>query len=208
MPDGARSELILVRHGQTAWHAENRYAGVSDVDLTNAGRAQARTLADWAIANPPDLLFTSPVRRALETVAPVETALGLRAMVVDELREVHFGVAEGRTIGELAQTDPGMVERFHRDPAINPFPGAESAATAADRGVLAIKKIAAAAAGRCALVVAHNTLIRLTLCALLGVRLDAYRTVFPRLDNATLTHISVAADGSEGTALLSFNVPI
>lgn len=207
MPD-LRSELILVRHGQTAWHAENRYAGVSDVDLTTVGRAQARALADWSVANPPELLFTSPVRRALETVAPVERALGLVAMVLDELREVHFGVAEGRTLGELAQHDPAMVERFHRDPAVHPFPGAESAVTAADRGVQAINKIAAAASGGCALVVAHNTLIRLTLCALLGIPVNTYRAVFPRLDNATLTHISVPADGSPGTALLSFNLPI
>lgn len=207
MPD-VRSGLILVRHGQTAWHAENRYAGVSDVDLTNAGRAQARSLADWSLANQPDLLYCSPVRRALETVAPVEHALGLQATLLGDLREVHFGVAEGRTIDELALKDPAMVERFHRNPAAHPFPGAESVVAAAGRGVRAMHKIAAEAGGRCALVVAHNTLIRLTLCALLDIPVDNYRTVFPRLDNATLTHISVPADGSNGTALMSYNVPM
>lgn len=207
MPE-LRSELILVRHGQTTWHAENRYAGVSDVDLTNAGHAQARSLADWATANPPELLFTSPMRRALETVAPVERALARTATRLDELREIHFGVAEGRTIDELAENDPAMVERFYRDPGEHPFPGAESAISGAQRGVAAIDKIAAAAAGQRALVVAHNTVIRVTLCSLLGIPVGNYRTVFPRLDNATLTHISVPTDGSQGVALLSFNVPL
>ncbi len=202
------TEVILVRHGQTAWHAENRYAGISDVDLTGAGRAQARALAAWATANPPDVLFTSPVRRAVETMAAVEQALGQTATVLDELREIHFGVAEGRTIDELAEDDPQMVERFYSDPAEYPFPGAEAALSAADRGVRAVHKIVAAAPGERALVVAHNTLIRLTLCSLLGIAVGNYRTVFPRLDNATLTQLLVPSDGSAGTALLSFNVPI
>lgn len=203
-----RSRLILVRHGQTAWHAENRYAGISDVDLTNTGRAQASALAQWAVANPPDLLFTSPIRRALETVAPVEVALSTTATVVDDLREMHFGVAEGRTLDELAEDDPEMVQRFARDPAGHPFPGAESTLDAAERGAEALCRIAVAAAGRTALVVAHNTLIRLSLCALLDIPVRNYRTVFPRIGNGTLSRVLMPANGERGLSLLSFNVPV
>ncbi|NUT12685.1 MAG: histidine phosphatase family protein, partial [Nonomuraea sp.] len=42
------TDLVLVRHGETVWHAENRYAGTSDVDLTERGRDQAAMLAAWA----------------------------------------------------------------------------------------------------------------------------------------------------------------
>lgn len=202
------TEVILVRHGQTAWQAENRYAGVSNPDLTATGRAQALALADWARADPPDALFTSPVPRAAETMVPVEAALRMTATVLDELREVDFGVAEGRTIDELAEDDPDMVQRFHRDPAQHPFPGAEAVSSAAERGVRAIDAVVESVAGRRALVVAHNTLIRLTLCALLGVPLSSYRTVFPRLDNATLTRLRVPIDGTAGAGLLSYNVEI
>ncbi|MGZ0237443.1 histidine phosphatase family protein, partial [Streptomyces sp. CPS1] len=53
-------------------------------------------------------------------------------------------------------------------------------------------------------VVAHNTLLRLVLCALLGIPLSEYRRVLPRLLNAAVTEIRVDGDR---TALLSLNVP-
>lgn len=52
--------LLLARHGQTVWHAENRYAGVSDVALTDTGRAQAEALGHWAADHPVDAIWTSP----------------------------------------------------------------------------------------------------------------------------------------------------
>ncbi|MFD0853182.1 phosphoglycerate mutase family protein, partial [Actinomadura adrarensis] len=47
---GSSTTLYLVRHGQTEWHAENRYAGISDVALTETGRDQAERLGRWAAA--------------------------------------------------------------------------------------------------------------------------------------------------------------
>jgi probable phosphoglycerate mutase len=57
------TELILVRHGRTIWHAENRDAGVSDVPLDDTGRAQAEALAQWAARHRSDVLVCSPVSR-------------------------------------------------------------------------------------------------------------------------------------------------
>lgn len=54
--------LLLARHGQTIWHAENRYAGVSDIGLTDEGRAQAEALGRWAAVHRPDAIWTSPSR--------------------------------------------------------------------------------------------------------------------------------------------------
>lgn len=59
------------------------------------------------------------------------------------------------------------------------------------------------------LVVAHNTLLRLGLCALLGLPIAHYRQVFPRLDNAAVIEIAVPVDGqSTPASLLSLNVPV
>lgn len=57
------------------------------------------------------------------------------------------------------------------------------------------------------LVVAHNTLLRLALCALLGLPVGRYRLLFPRLDNAAVTEIELAGQDGETTALRSLNVP-
>jgi probable phosphoglycerate mutase len=201
-----RSTLILSRHGQSVWHRENRYAGVTDIDLTDTGREQARTLAAWGTANPPDAVCCSPQKRARNTAAPVCAALGLTPSIVDDLREAEFGIAEGRTLAELAADRPDVVAGFRADPVAHPFPGAEPPGDAAVRGAAALRAVAAGVAGGTVLVVAHSTLLRLALCELLCVPVARYRDVFPRLDNGALTRITVGATGPAG--LLSYNVPL
>jgi len=197
--------IALSRHGQTVWHAENRYAGVSDVDLTDTGRRQAEDLARWTAAHRPEAIFCSPVRRARETAAPSERVLGQTAQIVPGLREVDFGIAEGHTLAELAERDPALVKRFQRDPVANPFPEAESPAAAAARGAAALREVADRAGDGFVVVVAHNTLLRLALCELLEIPIARYRQRLPRLDTGTITELSI---GAGGAALLSFNVPI
>ncbi|ALV35674.1 histidine phosphatase family protein [Streptomyces sp. CdTB01] len=196
--------LLLARHGQTVWHAENRYAGTSDVPLTETGYAQAEALGRWAAAHPVDAVWTSPLSRAVVTAEPACRALGLNPSREPDLRECDFGVMEGRTLAQFAQTDPDAAAAFRADPAAHPFPGAEDPAAAAGRGAAALRRIAAAHDGERVLVVAHNTLLRLVLCRLLSIPLGEYRRVFPQLRNAAVTELRADA-GHVG--LISLNVP-
>ncbi|MFF1718720.1 histidine phosphatase family protein [Streptomyces sviceus] len=197
--------LLLTRHGQTIWHAENRYAGVSDIGLTDEGREQAQALGRWADTHRPDAIWTSNLSRAIATADPACRALGVSPHREPGLRECDFGVVEGRTLAEFAAEVPDAAEAFRADPVAYPFPGAEDPAAAAARGTQALRRIAAAHPGERVLVVAHNTLLRLTLCTLLSIPLGEYRRVFPRLRNAAITELRLDQDGS--AALLSLNVP-
>ncbi|WP_406255277.1 histidine phosphatase family protein [Streptomyces chartreusis] len=205
MTTSTEATLLLARHGQTVWHAENRYAGVSDVSLTDTGRAQADALGQWAAAHPVDAIWTSPLSRAVITADPACRALGLTPHREPGLRECDFGVLEGRTLAEFAAQDPAAAEAFRTDPVANPFPRAEDPSAAAERGAAALHRIAAAHPGGRVLVVAHNTLLRLVLCTLLSIPAGEYRRVFPRLRNAAISELLVKSDGS--AALLSLNVP-
>lgn len=205
--DGAAIRMLLVRHGETVWHRDNRYAGASsDIDLTERGIEQAGKLARWARTVGPAAVVTSPVRRAVETARPSADVLGLDLQQVDDLREVSFGVAEGRTIEELILTDASMVQRFRADPVAHPFPGSESPTDAAHRASGAIRAIAGTTTARCVLVVGHNTVLRLALCDLLGVPISRYRTFLPKLDNGAVTAIGVPTDPDRYASLLSLNV--
>jgi 2,3-bisphosphoglycerate-dependent phosphoglycerate mutase len=201
--------LLLARHGQTVWHAENRYAGVSDIALTDTGRAQAEALGHWVAAHPVDAIWTSPVSRAVITAEPACRALGLTPRREPDLRECDFGVVEGRTLAEFAEQDPKAARAFRADPVAHPFPGAEDPPPAAARGAAALHRVAAAHDGERVLVVAHNTLLRLVLCELLGIALSEYRRVFPRLRNAAVTELRMrpGAVGPASVGLMSLNVP-
>ncbi|MFH8517836.1 histidine phosphatase family protein [Streptomyces gelaticus] len=196
--------LLLARHGQTVWHAENRYAGVSDIALTDEGRRQARQLGEWAALNRVDAVWTSTVSRAIETARPACEALGLTPRREHELRECDFGEVEGRTLAEFASEQPEWARQYRADPVAHPFPGAEDPRVAAARGTAALRRIAGGHPGQRVLVVAHNTLLRLVLCELLSIPLGAYRRVFPQLRNAAVSEVRI---GEQGGALLSLNVP-
>jgi probable phosphoglycerate mutase len=190
------------------WHAENRYAGGgSDIDLTDLGREQAEKLRRWAVGQSFAAVVVSPVRRAVETASPTAAALHLELEVVDDLREVDFGIAEGRTIDELRRMDAGMVQRFRSDPVEHPFPGAEPPENAAARSAAALRDIARRHAGAAVLVVAHNTLLRLALCSLLDLPVTRYRQLFPRLDNVAITWVAVPGDPAAHAGLLTLNTP-
>ncbi|MFF8692611.1 histidine phosphatase family protein [Streptomyces sp. NPDC015144] len=200
----APATLLLARHGQTVWHAENRYAGVSDIALTEEGRRQAGRLGAWAARNKVDAVWTSPVGRAVETARPACEALGLTPGRDHDLRECDFGAVEGRTLAEFAVEQPERAREYRADPVAHPFPGAEDPRAAAARGTAALRRIAAAHPGQRVLVVAHNTLLRLVLCELLAIPAGSYRRVLPRLLNAAVSEVRL---GPEGAALLSLNVP-
>lgn len=203
----ATTDLTLVRHAQTIWHAENRYAGVSDVPLDDTGRAQAAALARWVRTHPHDVVVCSPVSRARETAAPLAAELGVEVEVAPALRELDFGKAEGRTLAEMRADDPAAADAFVADPVRHPFPGAESPAAATERVLGGLRAVAERHRGRSVLVVAHSTALRLALCAWLGIPISRYRDVLPRLDNAAATRLRVPADPSRPPALLALNVP-
>lgn len=203
----AKTRLFLVRHGETVWHGENRYAGgMSDIDLTEKGLEQARRLAAWAARQGTfDAIVSSPVRRAVETITPTAQGLGMSVRVVEDLREVDFGMAEGRTTAELRDLDAAMVQRFQADPAAHPFPGSEEPAAAAHRAATALRQIAADHPGGRVLVMAHNTILRLALCELLELPVSRYRQLFPQMHNAAITVIELPTDGHSPASLLSLN---
>lgn len=207
-PAAPDTQLTLVRHGQTGWHRENRYAGITDLPLDEVGRAQALALADWVREHPHDAVACSPLRRSRETAAASARALGLRPEVVPELREMDFGLAEGRTLAELRADAPELATAFVADPVRHPFPGAEPSQRAAGRVRAALRALVERHRGGSVLVVGHNTALRVALCDWLGIPLARYRDVLPRLDNAAITRLRVPADPGRPPALLCLNVGV
>ena len=205
--------LHLFRHGETEWHGENRYAGSSDVALTELGREQARRLAAWAATQAIAAVATSDLSRAVETGRAAANAAGLTLTVDPRLREVDFGRGEGRTRAEMAVEFPRELAEFLERPASTPLPDAEPGTHAADRGLAAIADLVASHDdGARIVIVAHSTLIRLVLCRMLGLDVDDYRRRFPELGNVAETCIRVPAvrdaDDLRSTGqLLRYNSP-
>ena len=117
--------LALVRHGETIWNAENRYAGSTDIPLSPRGLEQAEQLANWASSAGLAAIWVSPLLRARQTAAPSERVTGLAARVDSRLREIHFGQGEGLTNEEIRQSFPEAFAAFQSDPVAHHLPGGE-----------------------------------------------------------------------------------
>ncbi|MCR1162865.1 histidine phosphatase family protein [Paenarthrobacter sp. UW852] len=164
MESMTRTTFALVRHGQTDWNAERRLQGSTDIPLNDVGRGQARDAVAALSDRQWDVVVSSPLGRAAETAEIIAEGLGLTvSRLVPDLIERSFGPAEGLQAGpELeALRIPGG------------FRGGESDDNAATRGLAALESLASEFAGKRVLVVAHGTLIRLTLNRAIGRTLDS-----------------------------------
>lgn len=198
--------LHFVRHGETVWHHENRYAGVSDIALTPKGVGQARDLAAFVTGAGIGAVFCSDLTRAIETATPAAAALDLPLQIDPRLREVDFGRAEGLTATEIRTAMADGYAAFVAAPATSPLPGGETGVSAVARGSAFLGDLDPDAE---VLLVAHNTFGRLLLCFLLGLPLDRYRSAFPQVLNGAITTVDLPhLDDLAGTArLLRFNYP-
>lgn len=158
-------DVILVRHGVTAWTGR-RYAGRRDPWLSAEGHAQAAILAcDLARAvDGPFRIVSSPLRRARQTASAIARATGsTRPMLDVRWMEADFGIAEGRTFPELERLAPALAARVAAGEVDIDWPGGESAQALADRvsAVLMDARGLAEHTGATVVVVAHAGPIRL-----------------------------------------------
>jgi len=201
------TDLVLVRHGETTWHAENRYAGATEVELSALVYRQADQLAAWATSAGLSAMWSSPLGRALATATPCAAAAGLTVNVDARLRELDFGEGEGLTSQEMRGRFPAEFAAFGIDPVANHLPGGEDPASALERFLACLDEIATNHPNGRVLVVTHTTVIRLALCHWQGVPLGDYRRRFPAIGNCALTEVRMA-DGRQTTLRLNVPLPV
>lgn len=100
--------LLLVRHGQSAWNREGRVQGWAPVGLTDAGRAQARAVADSLSDREVSALVSSDLRRARETADVVADGLGVPVTESAAWRERDWGALQGLPSGSLLDRFPEL----------------------------------------------------------------------------------------------------
>ncbi|WP_029146000.1 histidine phosphatase family protein [Microbacterium luticocti] len=154
--------VVLVRHGETEWSRAARHTSVTDVELTDAGREQARRIGAELVGHPFAHVFSSPRRRARETAALAGFAA---PTVLPELAEWDYGPAEGLTTREISER-VGHPWRVWTARPPDPVP-AEDVADVGRRADAVIARLHEA--GGDAVVFAHAHLLRILAARWIGV---------------------------------------
>jgi probable phosphoglycerate mutase len=197
---GEPAVTLLLRHGQTPMSVQKRYAGRSDVPLTDAGVAQAAAAAKRLAPAGIDAIVASPLRRTVQTAGEVAAVTGLPVAAEDGFRETDFGAWEGLTFAEVRERWPSEMTAWLADPEVAP-PGGESFAEVSERVTAALDRVLAGRTGQRVLIVSHVTPIKtLVAAALLAPPAALYRM---HLDVAALCEVDWYADGP--AVLRSFN---
>jgi len=119
-------QLVVVRHGRTAWNAERRFQGHTDVPLDDEGRAQATALAALLAAETFASAVTSDLARAQETARIVLGARTLPLRIDPDWREMRFGTWEGLTWPEIVAAHPELDAANETAPRVYTPSGGES----------------------------------------------------------------------------------
>src|SRR5713101_1058621 len=171
----AVTRVFMVRHGTTVLSAEDRFAGATDVALSDEGREQTRRLADRLSNEKIMAVYASPLGRTVETAQILAGPHKLEVQTRDGFREINHGRWEQMTRREVEEKFPEEAAEWERDPYTFAPIGGESGLAVTARALPALIEIVRAHPGANVLVVSHKATIRLLLSSLLGFDPRRYR---------------------------------
>jgi 2,3-bisphosphoglycerate-dependent phosphoglycerate mutase len=173
------SNIILIRHGETAWNAERRLQGHLDIPLNPEGERQAALLAAALAHEPIDLVVSSDLARARQTAQAVADALGLPVEADARLRERCYGGFEGLLYSEIEARFPAQFAAWQaRDVDAELPPGKNAGETFRAfyaRATSAILAWGAANPGKTLALVAHGGVLECAYRLALGLPLETPR---------------------------------
>jgi broad specificity phosphatase PhoE len=161
--------------------AEDRFAGSTDVELSETGREQARSLGQRLASETLTAVYASPMRRVRDTAAFIAGPHGLSPLVREGLREIDHGRWEGLTRAEVETRFCDEYAAWEEDPLSFAPEGGESGVAVLARALPVLREVVESCSGKLVAVVSHKATIRLLLCSVLGIDARGYRD---RLDQA------------------------
>lgn len=167
--------FYFLRHGETQASMTGGYCGVSDVELTSAGRQMAEDFAHAYKSLPWAAIFCSPLRRCMDTARPLCEMVGLAMQLRDGLKEIAYGQWEGKTPEQVNRLFHDEYVRWLADPGWNAPTGGERGVDIARRSSAVLEELQRTYPSGNVLVVSHKATTRIILCSLLGIDVGRYR---------------------------------
>jgi len=179
------SRLLLVRHGNTELNSAQIFVGHTDVELSATGHWQVEKLRDRLSTEKIDVIYSSDLRRALGTAETIASPHRLEVIACPELREFDYGELDGLTFAEICRLHPEVAELCACWSLRLKFPGGESVDQLRQRVSGFLDRLQQHSPEQTVLVVTHGGLLRLMVCALLGIDLRHWGQI--NIDLASLS---------------------
>ncbi|MGB8454663.1 MAG: histidine phosphatase family protein [Anaerocolumna sp.] len=185
-----KTEIFLVRHGETAWNKEGKFQGCTDINLSQEGIQQAHLLKD-VFKNSFDYVYTSPLSRAVQTAEILcQAHKDIKPVVLPDLREINFGAWEGLTIMQIREQYQAEYQAWRTDEEYGNLMGGDlTLRNAGNRAKDAILSLAEKHAGKKIVIVAHGGILKAALIGIFDWKMTMYHRFF--LGNTSVTKLSI-----------------
>jgi len=191
--------LLLIRHAATAWTAQRRFQGHTDVPLSPHGHRQVTGLTRRLLTESMHALYASDLQRAWDTAQAIAMPHALDVQSEPRLREMAFGHWEGLTYAEIQQRDAQRLAAWERDQLHVAPPEGETLLHLSKRVRAAYTSVVATSQDKTVGLVAHGGPLQVLLCLALGLPPQAYWQF--ALAPASLSELCVYTQGAILTSL-------
>ncbi len=186
------TKILLTRHGHVQGIEPERFRGREPLELTERGRAEAAAVAHriadgWRVRK----IYTSPMKRCVDTGAAIAKACGVATEICDDLNDIDYGAWQFKTLASAKKDNPDLCAAWFATPQLVRFPDGESLQDVAARVANALRFVLAGHARDTVVLVGHDSVNRALLLQWLGLPLSAYR----RLDQAPCCLNEIDTDG-------------
>ena len=186
--------LILVRHGESFWNEQKRVSGFTDIDLNEKGKEQAKRLAIALKKEKVAAIYSSPLKRCVDTAQAIAQLCYLEVNIDPDLKELDTGELEGLPEEEISKRYGEFWKEWRRGSGSLHLPGGESLEELQIRAWRAIHRIAKRHAEEVVVVVSHLFTILVIISQVLGLELRYLRRL--RQDEAAISILNMEEQGN------------
>lgn len=192
---GKNTEIIFIRHGETDFNRARLYFGHLDPDLNETGIEQLRKakILFEKREKMPDIVFSSDLKRCSQSMEILEIDEETEKILTEDLREINFGIFEGKTYEEIKNKYPEKVEKMKNDWRNFKADKGESINEMMLRVAEKMNEIINQYRNKKILVVAHAGVIQALISYYLFGNLDGYWKF--KINNGSITKLHVMEDG-------------
>ena len=189
----SKSRLILVRHAEAEGNLNRRFHGWTNSSITEKGHIQASRVAERFKEIPVDIIYSSSLKRTLQTAEYIAAVKQLPIIRTDKLKEINGGDWEDRLFEELPVLWPEQNETWENKPHIHRMPNGETMVEFQERIIAEIRYILEHNPGKNICVVTHGTAIKTLMCYFGGCPLEELPNI-PWYDNTAVSMIDYEND--------------
>jgi len=162
------AKIILARHGETVWNIEKIYRGRADVNLDEMGIKQAELLGNYLSNWGLEAIYSSPLRRALDTANIVARYQKIGVQIAEGLIDFDYGEWQALPEQEVKKLYPALLNEWHNNPHKVRMPGGDSLEDVRGRAIEVVNDVLSKYQGS-VLLVSHRVVNKVLICSLLGL---------------------------------------